>query len=61
MPRDPNKRQVEGSLTKDEHEAFTAYASERLWSNKKLLEIIVRAFLRSDNKDEIIELGKKES
>lgn len=61
MPRNPNKKAVEAALTNEEYEAFSKIARQREWSNKKLAEIVVRAFIRADNKNEMIELGKKES
>ena len=53
MPRDPNKKRVEAHMTQEDYSAFRAVASapKRDWSDKRLSEAIISAFLKLDDKE----------
>jgi len=57
MPRNPDKRMVHAQLTADEYKVFRNEAERREWSDMKLAEVIIRAFVRSEKKEETIANG----
>lgn len=58
MPKDPNKKRLSPDLTPEEYRDFHAEAVKLEWSDKKLCEIIIRSFLRSADKQELLSKGK---